>query len=346
MTTPPAHGPDDAVLHGERHKVLVAGATGYIGRFVVAELVRRGHEVVSLARPRAGIDGQLTPERVRAGLPGSEVRFGEITDRDWLAREGIAGEPFDAVISCIASRTGGIADAWRIDYQANHDLLEAARAAGVRQFVLLSAICVQKPRLAFQCAKRAFETELADSGLTWSIVRPTAFYKSIAGQVPRVREGKPFLLFGRGEGPACKPISERDTAAFIADCLADTDKQDRVLPIGGPDAAITARGRGELLFELSGQPPAFRHIPLALFDTLVPVLSAGARVFPRLADKAEFARIGRYYATEPMLWMDPETGAYDAERTPSYGRDTLRDFYARVLDEGLAGQELGDQALF
>jgi divinyl chlorophyllide a 8-vinyl-reductase len=44
--------------------------------------------------------------------------------------------------------------------------------------------------------------------------------------------------------------------------------------------------------------------------------------------------------------LDAATGAYNAEATPSYGNDTLRDFYARVLEEGLAGQELGDHALF
>jgi hypothetical protein len=70
--------------------------------------------------------------------------------------------------------------------------LRIAKAAGVSQFVLLSAICVQRPLLAFQKAKLAFESELAASGLTYSIVRPTAFFKSLSGQVARVQAGKPF----------------------------------------------------------------------------------------------------------------------------------------------------------
>jgi divinyl chlorophyllide a 8-vinyl-reductase len=52
--------------------------------------------------------------------------------------------------------------------------------------VLLSAICVQKPELAFQHAKLAFERALIDSGLAYTIVRPTAFFKSLSGQVDRV----------------------------------------------------------------------------------------------------------------------------------------------------------------
>ena len=66
----------------------------------------------------------------------------------------------------------------------------------------------------------------------------------------------------------------------------------------------------------------------------------------RSADQAERVRIGRYYATESMLVWNEAQGRYDAEATPSFGRDTLRDFYARVLREGMAGQELGEHALF
>jgi len=80
-----------------------------------------------------------------------------------------------------------------VDYQAHLFALEAAKAVGVQQFVLLSAICVQKPLLAFQKAKLAFESALIESGVTYSIVRPTAFFKSLAGQLARVQKGKPFL---------------------------------------------------------------------------------------------------------------------------------------------------------
>ncbi|MFX7992960.1 NAD(P)H-binding protein, partial [Acinetobacter baumannii] len=81
---------------------------------------------------------------------------------------------------------------WAIDHAAHVELLAAAREAGVGQMVLLSALCVQKPRLAFQHAKLAFERELMASGLSWSIVRPTAYFKSLSGQLARLRRGQPF----------------------------------------------------------------------------------------------------------------------------------------------------------
>jgi divinyl chlorophyllide a 8-vinyl-reductase len=68
-------------------------------------------------------------------------------------------------------------------------------------------------------------------------------------------------------------------------------------------------------------------------------------VLPPLADKAELARIGRYYATESMLVLDQATGSYDAAATPSFGAETLFDYYKSVL-AGAAAPERGDHAVF
>ncbi len=332
--------------HPPPKRVFVVGATGYIGKFVVHELVSRGYEVVSFARERSGVGGNATAGETRRELKGSEVRFGDVGSPESLTKEGIRKEHFDVVVSCLTSRTGGVKDAWDIDYRATRNALDAGIAAGATHFVLLSAICVQKPLLEFQKAKLRFEEELKASGLTYSIVRPTAFFKSIAGQVEAVRKGKSYVVFGNGELTACKPISEADLARFMVDCLEDSGKQNRILPVGGPGRAISAREQGELLFELLGRKPKFKNMPIGMFDVIIPVLSFLARIFPKLEDKAEFARIGKYYCSESMLVLDPSTGKYDADMTPSYGRETLRDFYERVLKEGMAGQELGDHAMF
>ena len=87
-------------------------------------------------------------------------------------------------------------------------------------------------------------------------------------------------------------------------------------------------------------------MPVRLFDAIVTTLGALSRVIPPLRDKAEFARIGRYYATESMLVWDEAAGRYDEAATPSFGEETLRELYARVLREGLEGQELGDHTMF
>lgn len=326
-------------------RIFMLGATGTIGRATVRALVARGHEVVCFVRPRAGVGGKLQAHDTARMLPGALVRVGDVQDPVSLARDGFKGERFDALVSCLASRTGVPRDAWAIDHQAHVHALDAARQAGVSQVVLLSAMCVQKPLLAFQQAKLAFERALIDSGLTYSIVRPTAFFKSLSGQIERVRRGKPFLVFGDGRGTACKPISDDDLGAFMADCLTDAGRHNRVLPIGGPGEAITPREQGEQLFALLGQPPRFKSVPLGLLDAIIAVLGVAGRVVPALADKAELARIGRYYATESMLVLDPATGRYDAAATPSTGSQTLFDFYAGVVS-GAAAPERGDHAVF
>ena len=326
-------------------RVFVIGATGTIGRATVRALVRRGHEVVCLVRPRAGGDGTHAPDKSALLLAGATVRFGDVTSPESLARDGFGGERFDALVSCLASRTGAPRDAWAIDHQAHVFALEAARRAGVSHCVLLSAICVQKPLLAFQHAKLAFEKVLIESGIGYSIVRPTAFFKSLSGQVERVKRGKPFLVFGDGRLTACKPISDDDLAAYLVDCLDDASRRNRVLPIGGPGDAITPCQQGEHLFALLGRPPRFKQVPVALLDTIIGVLGTAGHVLPALAAKAELARIGRYYATESMLVLDPLTGRYDAAATPSTGTETLFDFYAGLVS-GAAAPERGDHAVF
>ena len=235
---------------GALTRIFLLGATGTIGQATVRALLRRGHDVVCFVRPHAGKETVLPP--------GATVRHGDVSDPASLARDGFQGERFDALVSCLASRTGAPHDAWAIDHQAHVHALHVARQAGVTQMVLLSAICVQKPRLAFQQAKLAFEKALVESGLTYSIVRPTAFFKSLSGQVQRVQQGKAFLVFGDGRLTACKPISDDDLADYIAGCLDDPARHNRVLPIGGPGPAITPRQQGEKLFELLGRPPRFK----------------------------------------------------------------------------------------
>lgn len=306
--------------------ILLAGSTGTIGRAVAVELVARGHAVTALVRR----DDARVPD-------GVTLRVGDAAS--------VRGLSFDAVVSCIASRTGVAEDAWAVDHRANVALLEAAKAGGAGRFLLLSAICVQKPELAFQHAKLAFETTLRASGLDWTIVRPTAFFKSLSGQVARVQAGKPFALFGDGTVTACKPISDRDLARFIADALEEPGARNAVLPIGGPGPAITPADQVAILADLLGRPVPVRRVPFGMMDGIVGALTLAGRLLPPLRAKAELARIGRYYGRESMLLLNPGTGIYDAEATPEYGRDTLREHYAALISGNIA-HDAGSHAIF
>lgn len=348
----------EATTSSFRHKnpkdinILVVGSTGYIGNFVVKELVSRGFNVIAIARERSGIRGRNGKEETLNQLQGASVCFSDVTNLESLEKslENL-GTAIDVVVSCLASRSGGVKDSWKIDYEATRNSLVAGRNRGASHFVLLSAICVQKPLLEFQRAKLKFEAEMMkaakeDSGFTYSIVRPTAFFKSLGGQVELVKEGKPYVMFGDGKLCACKPISEQDLASFIADCVLSEDKINQILPIGGPGKALTPLEQGEILFRLLGKEPKFLKVPIGIMDFAIGVLDFLVKIFPSLEDAAEFGKIGRYYAAESMLILDPETGEYSAEKTPSYGKETVEEFFERVLREGMAGQELGEQTIF
>jgi divinyl chlorophyllide a 8-vinyl-reductase len=298
-------------------RIFMVGATGTIGKATLAELLLRGHDVFCFGRAQ-----------------------GDVTDAASIERNGFRGETFDAVVSCMASRNGLPLDAWAIDHRAHSLVLAAAKKHGVKHFVLLSAICVQKSKLAFQHAKLAFEAELIASGIIYSIVRPTAYFKSLSGQVARVQRGKPYLIFGDGRLTSCKPISDQDLARYMANCLEDSRLQNAILPIGGPGPAMTPREQGEALFQLLGKPAKFRAVPVAMLGGIIFILRTLG-----LRDKAELARIGRYYATESMLVWNPSTNQYDAEATPSFGTDTLQQFHAKLL-KGEANVDLGQHAVF
>lgn len=311
-------------------EVLLLGATGTIGRATAFALGEAGFDVVALVRPG------------RAALPGCRVIEGRVTDPAAVAAAMQAVRPV-AVVSCLASRTGEPGDAWAVDHRAHSLVLKEAVAAGVGRFVLLSAICVQKPLLEFQQAKLAFEAELMAAPLTWSIVRPTAYFKSLSGQVKRVQERRSFLVFGDGKLTACKPISDRDLGRYLAASLTDDDKANRVLPIGGPGPAITPLDQAAMLERLLGRTVPIRHVPVAMMDAIIGGLSLAGWLSPKLAAKAQLARIGRYYATESMLMWN---GArYDADVTPEFGADTLEDHYLAML-RGEVADDRGAHAVF
>lgn len=329
----------------DSRKIFLLGATGTIGRATAQALVDSGHQVTAFVRDRTGPGKHAATPASGSPVEGLDLRVGRPSDLWSLEHEGFRGQSFDVLVSCLASRTGAPRDAWAIDHQAHLDALTVARRHGVQHMVLLSAICVQKPLLEFQRAKLAFEAALIGSGLVYTIVRPTAFFKSLSGQFERVRQGKPFLLFGDGTLTRCKPISDRDLGAFIAQCVVDANRHNKILSIGGPGPAITPLDQGLKLFELLGREPRFRRVPVAVLDAVIAALSLAGRVSQAAADKAELARIGRYYATESMLSLNPDTGAYDDARTPSAGHDTLFDHYAAMV-RGEAQPDRGDHAVF
>lgn len=299
-------------------KIFVAGSTGYIGKNVVKYALDNGFDVVTAKRHSDNKPGQLNKKLKVIKISNN--------DNNWIADL----EKVDVIISCLASRTGEPKDAHLVDYKLNCLLLEKAKALKCSQFILLSAICVQKPRLAFQFEKLAFEEELKKSGLNFSIVRPTAYFKSLSGQIENIKKGKPYVYFGDGQITQCNPISEKDLSLYILSCIKDKTKWKKILPIGGPKQSITPKDIGKILFEIFEVSPKYKSFPTKLLDAIRLLLLIISPFSNWAKNKSELIKIAKYYATESMLIWDEKKECYDANMTPSTGKDTLRDYFYSI----------------
>ena len=299
-------------------KIFVAGSTGYIGKNVVKYALDNGFDVVTAKRHSDNKPGQLNKKLKVIKISNN--------DNNWIADL----EKVDVIISCLASRTGEPKDAHLVDYKLNCLLLEKAKALKCSQFILLSAICVQKPRLAFQFEKLAFEEELKKSGLNFSIVRPTAYFKSLSGQIENIKKGKPYVYFGDGQITQCNPISEKDLSLYILSCIKDKSKWRKILPIGGPKQSITPKDIGKILFEIFEVSPKYKSFPTKILDAIRLLLLIISPFSNWAKNKSELIKIAKYYATESMLIWDEKKKCYDANMTPSTGKDTLRDYFYSI----------------
>ena len=83
--------------------------------------------------------------------------------------------------------------------------------------------------------------------------------------------GGPYVMFGDGQLAACKPISERDLASYMALCIEDASLHNKVLPIGGPGKALTALEQGTMLFKLMDKEPNFIKVPIEIMTGVIKV---------------------------------------------------------------------------
>ncbi len=287
--------------------VLIVGATGYIGRAVVAESVRRGYDVIAVARSRKG----------DCRFDGAELVLADVGDPGSMAK--VFERKIDVVISCLACRSGLPEDFDAIDYKATLNVLNAARASGTGKFILLSAICVRKPELPLQLAKLKMEDALMRSGIDYTIVRPTAYFWVFDAQTRMIARGKPAYVVGTGEQAVHNPISREDLAGFMVDSIGNTERQNRIFVLGGPEVPgniITYRDSLLMVFEALGKEPKIISIPdwgLTAVIRLTWFVGLFAR---RVAVFSGFLKVVHYYLVNDM-------------RAPGYGSMTFRQ---HVLD--------------
>lgn len=309
--------------------VIIAGATGYIGKAAVRESVRQGYNTIALVRDRSKADN------FDLFFEGAKVIQCDVQNADALTKtmveikEAHGNKDIEAIISCLASRSGVKKDAYAIDYQATLNCLESGRYSSVnaRHFVLLSAFCVKNPWLQFQKAKLKFEAALqAQTDMSWSIVRPTAFFKSVSGQFDVIQSGAPFVMFGNGQ-TKCNPISESNLATYLVDCIVDKSRENKIINLGGPDEPLTMMKQADMLFEAVGKEPNFVYVPIWFFDVIINTFQFFANIFnsEKLDDAAEIGRIVKYYAVEDMLTTDPDE---------KFGDMKLKEHYEKIAVDG------------
>jgi len=334
---------DESVI---KPTVIVAGATGYIGRAVVQESVRQGYHTVALVRDANKVLYGDQQSSFQQYFDGAKVVQCDVTDPQQLetrfqeiaatcpVTSSHGGTKKDVVIvSCLASRSGVKRDAYKIDYEASLNCLHAGQAIKAKQYVLLSAFCVAKPKLYFQRAKLKLERAIVEQqresteGMTYSIVRPTAFYKSLSGKLDNLLNETPYVLFGNGELTRCNPIAERDLADFMLGCIHDKERQNQILNVGGPDEPTTNKQQALLLSEIVQKEPKFVYIPTGILDFLVNTFQWLGTITnsEKLQNGAEIARIIKYYAEEDMLTTKPNE---------IYGSMTLRQHFEKIVAEG------------
>lgn len=246
-------------------RLLVAGATGYLGGFLLAEARRRGHTVRALTR---------SPDRLsRHAAAIDETFVGEITRPETL--DGVARD-IDVVISSIGiTRQKDGLTYEDVDYQGNLNLLRESVRSGVRKFVYVSVLhSEQMPDLKIVHAKEHFVRELAASGISHAVIRPNGYFSDMLEFLRMARRGRVFV-FGRGEF-RINPISGRDVAVR---CLDAVDLDSPELSFGGPET-LTHREIAEKAFEALGTRPRVTCVPVTLAKVLLWVVRkiAPARV--------------------------------------------------------------------
>jgi uncharacterized protein YbjT (DUF2867 family) len=243
-------------------RVLVAGATGYLGKFVVREFKKRGYFVRALARSPEKLDS------IRDEF--DDVVAGEVTQPNTLA--GIC-DGVDVVFSSIGiTKQKGKLTFKDVDYQGNLNLLREAQKAGVRKFIYVSVY--KGPELLHLDIIKAHEdfvAELAASGLDYTVIRPTGYFSDMGEYLKMARNGRVWLV-GSGNN-RMNPIHGADLAVACVDAIGDSDHE---INIGGPET-FTYRQIAQLALKAAGKKPRITSIPTSVIRIAAPLLKLASR---------------------------------------------------------------------
>ncbi len=227
-------------------KILVAGASGYLGKYILEELDSWGIPVLALVRAPVKLKdlNHRNMKIVKAEITRSETLVGIC--------KGV-----DTVISTVGmTRQKNGLTFLDVDYHANLNLLKEAERTGVRKFIYVSVIDGDKLRnLKITAAKERFVDALKASGLEYTVIRPNGFFSDLREILLMAEKGR-VVLFGNGE-LKLNPIHGADLAEVCVRAIAQKEKE---ILVGGPDI-LTQNELAEMALYAWNKPDDIVHLP-------------------------------------------------------------------------------------
>ncbi|SFL61285.1 SDR family oxidoreductase [Halanaerobium salsuginis] len=226
-------------------KVLLAGATGYLGSYILKELQESDYAVKVIVR---------SPEKLPVDIKNIEVIEAELTKPATIKN---CCHDVDYVISTVGiTRQKDDFLYMDVDYQANKNLLLEARRSQVKKFSYISVFKGQELKNLKMCAaKERFVEELKNSGLDYCIIRPTGFFSDMADFFKMASKGR-IYLFGDGKFKS-NPIHGQDLAPL---CVLSLQQKEQEIIIGGPDI-LTQNEIARLAYNALNKEIKITHLP-------------------------------------------------------------------------------------
>ena len=229
-------------------KILLAGATGYLGQYILAALLREEYPTRIVVRNKSKLSPALLTH------PLLEVVEAEVTQPDTL--RGVCKGVHKVISTVGITRQKDGLTYEQVDFQANKNLLDEALREGVRKFIYVSVFKGEAMRhIAIGAAKERFVDALKASGLDYCIIRPSGFYSDMAVFFKMAKKNK-IRLFGEGQY-AMNPIHGEDLAEV---CVAQLERYEREVNVGGAEI-FTQTEMARLAFEVLHKPANIIYLP-------------------------------------------------------------------------------------
>jgi uncharacterized protein YbjT (DUF2867 family) len=287
---------------------LITGATGGIGRRVVRLLRRREQSVRAFVR--------LTSRYSELEHRGAEIFIGDLLEERDIQKASRG-------VRYVISAHGSDSDALSLDYRANIELIDQAKANGVEHFVFISVLGADRgyeDAPVFK-AKRAVERYLSASGLNYTILRPSGLASNLLPLVEQFRETGFYLLIGDRKNRT-SIVSTDDLARIIVDSVTVEGARNQILPVGGPEILLR-EDIPRIFGRIFTKEPVIINSPLLVIDGLQGALG----LFNPQVQKA----LGTYRTLLANEFFCTKDEIANLEAIYNFQLETLENFLRRYL---------------